>query len=241
MLRIAPARIALSVSQEIVADMLAQHAASESRAASIKDAGAAVRARIRTRTADEVAALQLPALPPSAFHTRTHSHSHSTALRGFQSSSSTAAAALPTSSSSSSSSPSSLPLLHTTSEDAHTGTSDSGRGGGGSGATLHDQHGCEASADREVAAHFAASSLMSADSDAAAAAASAHTPKPRKFPHKPAWSLTAEQAQRIEEEEVDELLDFASDLDYDRCAEYFAFGVLFFVSVSVVVVVVVLG
>ena len=49
-------------------------------------------------------------------------------------------------------------------------------------------------------------------------------PLPLQRPEKPAWALSAAEAERVEEEDVDDLLNFAQSLDFDKCVRAAAAG-----------------
>jgi hypothetical protein len=182
--------------QEIVASMLAQQAAVEEKAASVKLHGAQIRARIRGRTAEQAA--ELPTLPPSAFKT------HSSSLRGLTTS---MFRETRTSTGSSVSSPA-LPRL-----DVSTPKSERSDLVAESGS---NQCATEADADREVAKATITISQSNTELDVPNLPIAASPSNARKYPPRPAWALTAEQKEKMEEEEVDELLDFASDLNYEQ-------------------------
>ena len=40
-------------------------------------------------------------------------------------------------------------------------------------------------------------------------------------PDKPAWALSAAEAEEVEEADVDDLLSFAQNLDFDKCGPHF--------------------
>lgn len=46
-------------------------------------------------------------------------------------------------------------------------------------------------------------------------------PKPKKGAQKPAWATTEKQAEEQKEAEIDNLLEFAYELDYEKYMEDF--------------------
>jgi len=60
---------------------------------------------------------------------------------------------------------------------------------------------------------------LEAQSEKASSKAAAHKKQGKKGPQRPAWAQTEKQQEEAKEAEIDELLEFAYELDYEKYME----------------------